>query len=72
MIDRLDAQILHALQLAPRVSFRRIAAVVGATEQTVAWRYQRFSPAISRTAAIMGRSGVNTASMSRVAVRSGL
>ncbi len=41
MIDDLDAQILHALQLAPRVSFRRIAAVVGASEQTVARRYHR-------------------------------
>lgn len=41
MIKALDAQILHALQLAPRVSFRRIAAVVGASEQTVARRYHR-------------------------------
>lgn len=41
MTDELDAQILHALQLAPRVSFRRIASVVGATEQTVARRYHR-------------------------------
>jgi DNA-binding Lrp family transcriptional regulator len=41
VIDRIDAQILHALQLAPRVSFRRIAAVVGASEQTVARRYHR-------------------------------
>ncbi|WP_142282299.1 Lrp/AsnC family transcriptional regulator [Mycobacterium sp. IEC1808] len=41
MIDRLDAQILHALQLAPRVSFRRIGAVIGASEQTVARRYHR-------------------------------
>jgi DNA-binding Lrp family transcriptional regulator len=41
VIDELDAQILHALQLAPRVSFRRIAGVVEATEQTVARRYHR-------------------------------
>lgn len=41
MVDQLDAQILHSLQLAPRVSFRRIATVVGATEQTVARRYHR-------------------------------
>lgn len=40
-MDELDGQILHALQLAPRVSFRRIAAVVGAGEQTVARRYHR-------------------------------
>ncbi|ORW09975.1 Lrp/AsnC family transcriptional regulator [Mycobacterium kyorinense] len=41
MTDALDAQILHALELSPRVSFRRIATVVGASEQTVARRYQR-------------------------------
>lgn len=41
MSDALDAQILHALELSPRVSFRRIAGVVGASEQTVARRYQR-------------------------------
>jgi DNA-binding Lrp family transcriptional regulator len=41
MIDPLDGQILHALQLSPRVSFRRIAAVTGQTEQTVARRYHR-------------------------------
>lgn len=41
MVDPLDGQILHALQIAPRVSFRRIAEVVGATEQTVARRYHR-------------------------------
>ncbi|OBH03966.1 AsnC family transcriptional regulator [Mycobacterium sp. E2699] len=41
MVDALDGQILHALQISPRVSFRRIAAVTGATEQTVARRYHR-------------------------------
>lgn len=41
MIDELDAQILHALQLCPRVSFRRLATVLGASEQTVARRYHR-------------------------------
>lgn len=41
MIDPLDGQILHALQISPRVPFRRIAEVVGATEQTVARRYHR-------------------------------
>jgi DNA-binding Lrp family transcriptional regulator len=41
MADALDAKILHALELSPRLSFRRIARVVGASEQTVARRYQR-------------------------------
>jgi DNA-binding Lrp family transcriptional regulator len=40
-IDRLDRQILHGLQLAPRVPFARLAAVLAVSEQTVARRYQR-------------------------------
>ncbi|WP_308121137.1 AsnC family transcriptional regulator [Paractinoplanes bogorensis] len=39
--DRTDHRILHALQLAPRAPFARIAAVIGVSEQTVARRYQR-------------------------------
>lgn len=41
MKDALDAQILHALELSPRASFRRIAAAIGASEQAVARRYHR-------------------------------
>lgn len=41
MIDLLDGQILNALQLSPRVSFRSIATVIGQTEQTVARRYHK-------------------------------
>jgi DNA-binding Lrp family transcriptional regulator len=40
-MDALDAQILHALELSPRVPFRRIAAAVSVSEQTVARRYHR-------------------------------
>lgn len=40
MLAPLDGQILHALQLSPRASFRRIGAVVGVPEQTVARRYR--------------------------------
>jgi DNA-binding Lrp family transcriptional regulator len=40
VLDALDGKILHALQLSPRVSFRRIADVVGAPEQVVARRYR--------------------------------
>lgn len=36
-----DGLILHALQLNPRVSFRRIAAVTGLSEQTVSRRYRQ-------------------------------
>jgi DNA-binding Lrp family transcriptional regulator len=41
MITGFDGKILHALQLAPRASFRRIGEVIGAPEQTVARRYRR-------------------------------
>jgi DNA-binding Lrp family transcriptional regulator len=41
VIDALDGQILHSLQLSPRASFRSIGTVVGAPEQTVARRYHR-------------------------------
>lgn len=39
-MEALDGQILHALQISPRASFRRIAEVVGAREQAVARRYR--------------------------------
>ena len=41
MIDAVDGKILHALQLSPRVSFRRIADVIDESEQTVARRYRK-------------------------------
>ncbi|MCV7180220.1 Lrp/AsnC family transcriptional regulator [Mycolicibacterium sphagni] len=40
MLAPLDGQILHALQLSPRASFRRIGEVIGVPEQTVARRYR--------------------------------
>jgi DNA-binding Lrp family transcriptional regulator len=45
IIDRLDRQILHALAIDGRASFRRVATVLGASEQTVARRYRRLSEA---------------------------
>jgi DNA-binding Lrp family transcriptional regulator len=41
VLDALDCKILHALQLAPRVSFRSIAEVIDAPEQAVARRYRK-------------------------------
>ena len=41
MIDQLDRGILQALQLDGRAPFRRIAAALGTSEQTVARRYRR-------------------------------
>jgi DNA-binding Lrp family transcriptional regulator len=48
MIDALDRRVLHALQIAPRVPFRRLAEVLGVSEQTVARRYR----ALLRTGAV--------------------
>jgi DNA-binding Lrp family transcriptional regulator len=41
MLQPIDGRILHSLQLHPRVSFRRIAQVLGVPEQSVARRYHR-------------------------------
>jgi DNA-binding Lrp family transcriptional regulator len=40
-LDRIDRQILHALQIAPRAPFARIATALEVSEQTVARRFQR-------------------------------
>ncbi|MFE3514824.1 Lrp/AsnC family transcriptional regulator [Streptomyces sp. NPDC059166] len=40
MIDAVDSQILHSLQVAPRAPFRLIGEVAGVSEQTVARRFQ--------------------------------
>jgi DNA-binding Lrp family transcriptional regulator len=40
-IDRLDQQLVRALQLGPRAAFSAIAAELGVSEQTVARRYRR-------------------------------
>jgi len=37
-MDRLDRQILQALQLEGRAPFSRLAAVLGVSEQTIARR----------------------------------
>lgn len=39
-LDRLDEQIIRALQLSPRAPFRRIAEALDVSEQTVARRYR--------------------------------
>jgi DNA-binding Lrp family transcriptional regulator len=44
-LDQLDRQIVHALILDGRAPFSRIAAVLGASEQTVARRYRRMHAA---------------------------
>ncbi len=42
-LDDVDRQLLHALVLAPRASFRLLAAVLGVSDQTVARRYRRLT-----------------------------
>ncbi|MET9686468.1 Lrp/AsnC family transcriptional regulator [Streptomyces coeruleorubidus] len=46
-LDRLDLQILQALQLDGRAPFSRIAAVLGVSDQTVARRYRRLHNAVN-------------------------
>jgi DNA-binding Lrp family transcriptional regulator len=41
IMDRLDRQLIHALQRDPRAAFSRIAGVLDVSEQTVARRYRR-------------------------------
>ncbi|TDQ01219.1 Lrp/AsnC family transcriptional regulator [Labedaea rhizosphaerae] len=45
MVDSLDAELLHALQLDGRAPFSRIAEVLEVSEQTVARRYRRLRSA---------------------------
>ena len=40
-LDDVDRQLLHALTVAPRASFRLLAAVLGVSDQTIARRYRR-------------------------------
>jgi DNA-binding Lrp family transcriptional regulator len=44
-LDALDRRVLHALRMDGRVPFRRIAEVLGASEQTIARRYRRMREA---------------------------
>ena len=40
-LDEVDRQLLHALIVAPRASFRVLAGVLGVSDQTIARRYRR-------------------------------
>jgi DNA-binding Lrp family transcriptional regulator len=42
-LDDVDRQLLHALIVAPRASFRLLAQVLGVSDQTVARRYRRLT-----------------------------
>jgi DNA-binding Lrp family transcriptional regulator len=41
VVDRIDRQIVHAMQVDGRAPFSRVAAVLGVSEQTVARRWRR-------------------------------
>lgn len=45
-LDDVDRQLLHALTVAPRASFRLLAAVLGVSDQTVARRYRRLADTV--------------------------
>jgi hypothetical protein len=42
-LDQVDRQLVHALTVAPRASFRQLAVVLGVSDQTVARRYRRLA-----------------------------
>jgi DNA-binding Lrp family transcriptional regulator len=42
-LDEVDRQFIHALMVAPRASFRQLAAVLGVSDQTAARRYRRLT-----------------------------
>jgi DNA-binding Lrp family transcriptional regulator len=42
-LDEVDRQLVHALMLAPRASFRQLAGVLEVSDQTVARRYRRLA-----------------------------
>jgi DNA-binding Lrp family transcriptional regulator len=44
-LDEVDRQLLHALLVAPRASFRLLAEAVGVSDQTIARRYRRMAQA---------------------------
>jgi DNA-binding Lrp family transcriptional regulator len=43
ILDAVDRQIIHALAIEPRASFRTLAAVTGVSDQTAARRYRRLT-----------------------------
>jgi DNA-binding Lrp family transcriptional regulator len=45
-LDEADRQLLHALMLAPRASFRVLASVLDISDQTVARRYRRLAETV--------------------------
>lgn len=54
-LDDVDRQLLHALIIAPRASFKLIGDVIGVSDQTVARRYRR----LARDAALRVHGAVN-------------
>lgn len=67
MIDSTDRKILHALYVDGRVPFRRVADILGISEQTVARRYRRLSDA--GTARVVGQLAADRLEQSDWALR---
>lgn len=45
-LDAVDRQLLHALQVSPRASFRLLGDVIGVSDQTIGRRYRRLTQVI--------------------------
>jgi len=45
-LDEVDRQLLHALMVAPRASFRQFASVLEVSDQTIARRYRRLAETV--------------------------
>ena len=64
MLDPVDAQILHALQINGRAPFSSIAAVLGVSDQTVARRYHRLrSSGLLRVRGLVEPAAANRAQL---------
>jgi DNA-binding Lrp family transcriptional regulator len=70
-LDRLDRQLLHALQFDGRVSFRLLGEVVGASEQTVARRYRRLREAGVTSVHVLAEPGPGLDWSVRIGVAAG-
>lgn len=71
-VDRLDRQLIHALLVAPRASFSRLAEVLDSSEQTIARRYRRLLEGrVVRVRGLRGPVGGLQDWMVRAQVRAG-
>jgi DNA-binding Lrp family transcriptional regulator len=71
-LDRLDRQLLHALRINGRASFRVIGEILGSSEQTIARRYRRLREAgVVRVHVLPGLGGPGLDWFVRIGIRPG-